>query len=281
MGTNNTPRTRRLLAWVIGGGSLAVLGVGYTLLGQFDENTLTDIYPLGAVRIGGELRKVTKQELIKVIAPYTKGGFFNTDVEQVRHVTESLSWVERASVRRVWPARLEVEVIEHKALARWARGGLVNEQGKLFSPSVESSPGRLPLLSGPMGTERKLLGRYQRLAEVFSSTLGEPEKLILNEQGIWRAVFPGPVTLIYRESQWTEIQAFRGIYGSLMASLSLPISRIDLRYPNGFSVRWKNGARPLKAPFESQLGKEYAAYILNALDHSNPSVQIINTESKL
>ena len=275
------PRAWRLLAWIVGGGSLIALGGGYTLSGQFDENALADIYPLGAVRIGGELDKVTKQELIEVIAPYARDGFFNTDVERVRHATESLSWVKRASVRRVWPARLEVEVIEHKALARWAPGGLVNEQGKLFSPPVKSSPEGLPLLSGPMGTERKLLGRYQRLTEVFSSILGEPEKLILNEQGIWRAVFPGPVTLIYRESQWAGMQAFRGIYSSLLVSLSLPLSRIDLRYPNGFSVRWKNSTRPLKAPFESPLGKEYAAYILNALGHTSSSVQIVNTESKL
>ena len=76
-------------------------------------------------------------------APRLAGNFFSVDLQQGRAAFESVPWVRRAVVRRVWPDRLAVRLEEHRAAALWegpdagaSTDRLVNGYGEVFEANV-------------------------------------------------------------------------------------------------------------------------------------------------
>ena len=65
------------------------------------------------------------------------GKFFSVDLDAVRRAFESLPWVRKVEVRRLWPDRIEVSIEEHVALARWnnRRGAWSTPTAKCSTPS--------------------------------------------------------------------------------------------------------------------------------------------------
>jgi len=51
---------------------------------------------------------------------FIKGNFFSINLQRARAAFESVPWVRRATVRRVWPDRLAVSLEEHRAAALWS-----------------------------------------------------------------------------------------------------------------------------------------------------------------
>ncbi|MEP1231690.1 MAG: FtsQ-type POTRA domain-containing protein, partial [Litorimonas sp.] len=49
--------------------------------------------------------------------------FFGADLVRAQNRTESLPWVDRAVVRRLWPNRIVVQLVETKPYALWQRNG--------------------------------------------------------------------------------------------------------------------------------------------------------------
>ena len=61
------------------------------------------------------------------------GGFVSADLDRLRSAVEALAWVDRARVRRLWPDRIRIEIVEQQAAARWGEDGLLNTRGELFA----------------------------------------------------------------------------------------------------------------------------------------------------
>src|SRR5690606_26129135 len=84
-------------------------------------------------RQGDELRHVSETVMRSIVAEPVRGNFFATSLDEIRAVFESVPWVRRVGVRRVWPDGLLVDIEEHRALVLWGDGRLVNTFGELFS----------------------------------------------------------------------------------------------------------------------------------------------------
>ena len=76
------------------------------------------------------------------------GGFLTADLADLKQAAEDLPWVGGASIRRVWPDRLQVRVDGAQPVARWKGDGLVTAEGVVFRPSTGTIPAGLPLLEG-------------------------------------------------------------------------------------------------------------------------------------
>ena len=77
---------------------------------------LRAVLPSGSisdVRIVGNLRWVSRQELKQAIAGRLRGGFFRVDIAAVREAALAVPWVRDVSVRRVWPGELHLTVVEN------------------------------------------------------------------------------------------------------------------------------------------------------------------------
>jgi len=92
---------------------------------------------------------------IRLAAQIQTGSyFFGVDLNEVRDRTENLPWVDRAVVRRLWPNRIVVQVVETKPYAMWQKDGelhLLAKSGKPIVPVKEalSVPSALKTYVGP------------------------------------------------------------------------------------------------------------------------------------
>ena len=74
------------------------------------------------------------------------------DVEAARQRIEALSWIESATLVRVFPDKLRVEIRERTPAAVWLDGertALVDDRGRVLSYLGSFVPSELPRLAGP------------------------------------------------------------------------------------------------------------------------------------
>lgn len=80
---------------------------------------------------------------IRLAAQIQTGSyFFGVDLEAARDRTESLPWVDRAVVRRLWPNRIVVQVVETTPYALWQNEGelhLLADSGAPIVPVTQAA----------------------------------------------------------------------------------------------------------------------------------------------
>ncbi len=212
-----------------------VAGIGWLGVQALDP----EHWPIRAVRIEGDLERVDRLHLQETVAPLATTGLLLVDVDAVRGAVERLPWVERAYVRRLWPDRLLLTVVEQQAVARWADGRLVNRSGELFEVAAETVPGDLPTLDGPEGQSRRLLEQYRLLDGLLSRAGRQVARLQLDPRRAWHLTLAGGLEVeLGRSEIRTRLQRLLGLLLGWDGARLATVERIDLRYANGLAVRW-------------------------------------------
>ena len=201
--------------------------------------------PVTRVDFVAPLVETRRQEIERVLPPVLAGNFFSVNLEAVRGSLERLPWVRKVEVRRIWPARLEVKVEEHKAVARWGEGRneLVNSHGEVFAAILPNErAGALPLLYGPSGTASEVLARYAEWVGVFAKVGERPVQLLLSPRLAWQLKLDDGMLLNLGREQpkaplGVRLQRFIEVYPETVAAQAKRPQMVDLRYPNGFAIR--------------------------------------------
>lgn len=245
---------RRLLSGLVLCGLLVVTG----LLGRA---WLMDAgrFPLEVVQVKGDFRFQQKEPLQQALAEYTGVGFFNIDVDRIRATVEAQPWIASAQVRRIWPATLRIRINEHVAVAHWNEAGFINAAGEVFFPPAGPAPEGLPRLSGPDGQGAKVLERYQRIARTLATLDLRVAAVALDGRRAWQLQLANGVELkLGRQATGERLQRFVRAYPALFAERMDALRRIDLRYNNGFSVRWEQSVAGETVHLPRQGGQEQA-----------------------
>lgn len=196
--------------------------------------------PITTVKIEGEFRHLGKEQVRQMLAGQVTGGFFSVDVEAARAAVLRLPWVSAATVRRVWPDTLEIKVVEQAPLARWGAEGLVNSQGALFFPPPASYPPGLVQLQGPRHSQVAVAARYRAMDQLLGAIGLHINRVALDDRRAWRIDLDNGVMLVLgRAADDVRLKRFARVYPAALAARAADIREIDLRYPNGFAVRWR------------------------------------------
>jgi len=197
------------------------------------------LFPLREVTVLGELTHTTRDDLESATRGRVAGNFFAADLAAIRGGLEQIAWVRSADVRRVWPDRIEVVLEEHVALARWGDVGLVNTYGERFAGQTEAT---LPVFAGPARTEGEVTRRYHRYAELLGP-LGSPlERVILTPRFAWQLRLANGLSIelgrdLANDPAEARLVRFVAAYPQTLGRIARRHESVDLRYPNGFSLR--------------------------------------------
>jgi cell division protein FtsQ len=188
-------------------------------------------FPLRELRIRGELKQASAAQ-IEAALPRVAGNFFSADLAELRAAAERIAWVRRVSVRRVWPAALELTVEEHVALARWDADRLVNTHGETFSARSKET---LPFFVAPAGTSAEVARRYRRFTEIVAPLGTTVERVVLSPRQAWQLrLANGQHLMLGRDADAAEARLRRYVESYPKGR---PHEYVDLRYPNGYAVR--------------------------------------------
>lgn len=201
-------------------------------------------FPFKVLRVEGSFEHVTTPQLSAIIGPYTSGGFFETDVRAIKQALENLPWVERSSVRRVWPDVLVVTVTEERAVTRWGDDGLVNPAGQVFYPAERAAELQsLPLLEGPPRTSLQVMNAYVKFSGRLAPVGLGIARLSMDARRAWRMTLNNGMELtLGRKDSERQIDRFVRFYPGALDGRNADVQEVDLRYTNGFAVKWRLSA---------------------------------------
>jgi len=239
---------------------VSLLVVGSLLAWSYIKINDPQTLPITKVRALGDFSFVTEEMLHKALSQGVKEkrsdnkkkninktaidilenkGFFSIDVAAIKQRVETMPWVKRASVQRVWPDTLIIEVVEHKAVAYWGGKGLVSELGGIFYPDTQTYPKGLPTFIAAEGLVGNCLRYFNDASEMFAAIGLKVLKVKFSpRQALMLTLDNGVELNLGRQNKLYRLQRFTQVYSTLRGRMSL-IERIDMRYTNGFSVKWK------------------------------------------
>lgn len=192
-------------------------------------------FSLREVRIGSELKHVTRDQIEDVVRRELKGNFFTINLAATRAAFERLPWVRHVNVWRHWPARLDVALEEHVPFARWGADAIVNTQGEVFQAAYD---GTLPVFIGPDGTAREIAIQYLYFRRSLGAIGETPVEVQVTARRAWQVKLASGMTLaLGRESVEERLARFVAVHDRTLGRLGRRIDYVDLRYANGFAVR--------------------------------------------
>lgn len=246
--------------------AVLLLLVGSTIwlvrLPAFDIERI-EIVPNGEV----QFHFVSPDVVRSAIAGKLVGNFFTMNLDAARQAFESAAWVRRASVRRVWPNQLSVQIEEHQPLALWNDNQLINTWGEVFTANraVLSDEANLPHFFGPEGSEGLMVQRYAELGRWFEQLGLSVKQLSLSSRYALEAKLSNGVTLLMGRDPGADtpdpqagvpgavpfgerIERFVRNWPQAVAQLkNQTVQRVDLRYPNGFAITLAQAPVPVNS----------------------------------
>lgn len=196
-------------------------------------------YPLKSYEILSPVEKVQSQQVERVMQRFVGQSFWSLSLKEVQSQLVAIEWVMRADVSRVWPNRLQIELIEQAPVARWGDNGLINHLGDVFYPHELGDYVRLIRIDAPLEV------RHQALEETLQmrKSLLMIDKMLVSarfdKDKSWQVVTADGL-VVYLPQDWQSIlQRFVKAYAQLKPQDISKAVHFDLRYSNGFSVSYQ------------------------------------------
>jgi cell division protein FtsQ len=229
----------KLFAWVIAI-TLVVLPVVGVLNGWFAQER----WPILNLAVSAEFNHVGAEQIRAAASKHLGGGFFAIRLEDLRASVATLPWVERVEVRKRWPDTVELRVFEQQPFARWGDKRLIGRNGGLFSaPGTESIQG-LPQLDGPDAALADVVDFYNKTLHTLTGSGLTLAGVSLSDRGSWKlTLVDGAEIMLGQRDIDAHLQRFLEVFPRLAAGRGTNVfARADLRYANGFAIRWLSAA---------------------------------------
>lgn len=204
-------------------------------------------FNLRQIHVEGEVAHNTAESVRRHVAPLLQGSYLTMDLGQARTAFESVPWVRRAEVRRIWPHDLVVRIEEHRPVAYWAREDtdhlLVNTHGELFEVNLgDVEDDNLPTLSGPAGTSPQVMTMWQALVPVLAPLRQRIERMELTDRGSWRVHLDRGTLIELGRGESDQVvartQRFVRSVGQVSARFEhRAIEYADLRHSESYALR--------------------------------------------
>jgi cell division protein FtsQ len=231
----------RLVAWC-----LAIALVALPVVGVLRGWFAADRWPVTKLTVQAEFKHVSAEQIRAAVRPRLGHGFFALDLDTVQKAVAAMPWVESVEARKRWPDTLILRIYERQPFARWNDTRLISRQGVLFDGGKAAAAAPLPDLHGPDAQMPEVVAFY---ADALKAVAGTPLKLAgvaLSERGSWSLATASGAQIVLgdRAQAGRRLRRFLDVYPQVMAGHPQAFAYVDLRYTNGFAVRWPDADAP-------------------------------------
>lgn len=247
-------------------GLFALGGLGWAAWERLSPLDLPMLYPIGYVRVEGQIENLDEAKLQEALKPAINGGYFSQDLGGIEGAVRSFAWVGDVRLSRIWPDTLEIWITEQKAVARWGDKALLNPKGVRFAPEGIEAFGFLPVIYGPSGMEGYLLGMLNKLNDTLGQKGVSVASLDMSKRRAWIVRLSNGLEIIFgRQDPIEGMERFLELVPKLGEHAFARLKRVDLRYSNGFAVVWKSEAeiQGENTPPPQPVGKNNSVVIEN------------------
>jgi cell division protein FtsQ len=214
---------------------LLLIAAGYIWINRPENLTIQ------SVEVTGDLKYLDQEELQPIIAPFVSTNLHLLDAKNLETELEFNTWVHSASMTKLWPDKLRITIHEERPIAFWGDDSMLNEFGEIIDADLPEKTGQLPILFSPEDNGRNMVENYLKVQEW---TRDFPAKIIEfreDSRGSWQLkLASGLVVNIGREQQEKRLRRFVVGYKEELVDKISKVHTVDLRYTNGFAVKWKS-----------------------------------------
>lgn len=249
-----------------------------------DQILRPDVFQVKSVKIVAPFEKAERTKIRSTLENYVGKNYFSVELNEVQNTVKKIPWVKQVEARREWPAKLVVTVDEYEAKAQWNSEYLIDISKDVFAKPESNVPDNLVVLNGPDGkhelvfddfnhwfktfqrkgyviTEMSLSNRY-----TYDMTLSLSEALLkyLQKDKMQQVITDGSNSDVVTNSSENNliiekiihlkignkdnaekrIARFLDIVNPIIEKNMLYVENIDLRYEQGFSIKWVDDKQP-------------------------------------
>lgn len=225
----------RLVAWC-----LAIALVALPIVGVLRGWFAAGRWPVTQLTVQAEFKHVSADDIRAAVRPRLGKGFFALDLDAVQRAVAALPWVESVEARKRWPDTLQLRIYERQPFARWNDKQLISRQGLVFDAPGMVDIGTLPDLRGPDARLAEVVSFYAETRKAFTGTHLQITGVALTERGSWSVSTADGAQIVIgdREQAGRRLRRFLDVYPQLIVGHTDGFAYADLRYTNGFAVRW-------------------------------------------
>ena len=237
----------RAITWIV-----ASLLLALPVFAVLNGWLATEQWPVRRLEIQGEFVHVGDGQIQQAVAPHLEKGFFALPLDEVQNTLMTLPWVADVQASKRWPDTLVLRVIEHRAAAYWGADRLLSDEGALFArpPAMPSMP--LPQFDAQERDIQAVVSMYTEAQHLFAAQQRVVTQVRHSGRGSWSLQLQdGVVIMLGRTEPLEKLRRFARTLPDVDAVPSRRWLRADLRYSNGFALKWSAPEAPLSAGMDN------------------------------
>ena len=237
---------------------ITVLGIDHVIRSGYFTIQKVVIDPPLAVIDQGSIERETWRKI--------SGNYLNVDLKTIETALENQPGVYQAVVRRVWPDTLSISAIETQVIAEYRQLDRSEEkvERKFINLPPQNDFSFRPLLRGPERYRAVVVDTFHEIFSLLAIVNLEPRSLSVGHSGQWE--------LELRRSDLKSENRFRVYLGrdqivekierlvfsfeTVLSHKAGLISKVDMRYDNGFAVQWHDDPEDKKFQIASVIKDE-------------------------
>ena len=225
------------------GAKLSLLMISFTflLMAAFMSGMIkSDHWEISNIVIDAEFKRVNSEQIRLTVATNKQRSFFKLNANNIRRDLMQIPWVSDVSVNKKWPNTLRIKLKEHKAVAVWNEQKLLNSNGDIFEVDSLEDLSSLPHFKSKTSDSKIVWNKYMRFNDIIKNIGFDITASEISAIGSWNIVLNNGINIIVGpDYQDAKLVRLAETWESLLNTNETLPSYIDLRYTNGYAVKWQ------------------------------------------
>jgi len=200
-------------------------------------------FRIANVNLSGQ-NHVTPGDILATAGVKPTSSLVFLDAEAARTRLEELAWIKRATVQKLYPDRLDIQVVEREGFALWQKDGRINviaRDGTVIAPySDDPRYIRLPIVVG--NGAQKNVGEIVEALSLVPGVRDQVRAAIRVADRRWTLKMRNGIDVRLPEHGLAEALQELAVLDRDKQLLSRDVTIIDLRIPDRVSVRLSDAA---------------------------------------